>query len=114
MLAAARVLRIMGQVSGQETMSYVDTSRNGAAQPEDPYVAEYPGVCGGHPVIRETRIPVRLVVQYSQDGATIDELADVWPTVTAEQIAGALDYYARHRDRVDEDLERHAQEILFS
>ena len=93
-------------------MSYVDSSKNGAARSEDPYVAEYPGVCGGYPVIRESRIPVRLVVQYSQDGATVGELAEIWPTVTARQIEGALDYYARQPNRVDEDIERHAQAAL--
>ena len=93
-------------------MSDDDTSRNGAARPHDPYVAEYPGVCGGYPVIRETRIPVRLVVQYSQDGSTVDELVEMWPTVTAAQIRGALDYYVRHPRRVDEDIERHAQARL--
>ena len=37
-------------------MSYIDAPRNGSAMSEGPYVAEYPGVCGGYPVIRETRI----------------------------------------------------------
>lgn len=93
-------------------MSYVDASENGAARSEDPYVAAYPGVCGGYPVIRETRIPVRLVVLFSRDGATVDELAEMWPTVTAEQIQGALNYYARRPRRVDEDIKRHAQATL--
>jgi uncharacterized protein (DUF433 family) len=90
-------------------MSHTDHAVNGAVTPEDRYVAEYPGVCGGYPVIRETRVPVRLVVQFSHDGATVAELAETWPTVTAEQIQGALDYYARHPRRVDEDIERHTQ-----
>jgi uncharacterized protein (DUF433 family) len=85
---------------------------NGVARTEDPYVAEYPGVCGGYPVIRETRIPVRLVVQLSRAGASLDELAAMWPTVTSAQIQGALDYYARHPRRVDEDIERHVQANL--
>jgi uncharacterized protein (DUF433 family) len=58
---------------------------NGTAMSDDPYVAEYLGVCGGYPVIRETRIPVRLVVQLSRTGATLQELAEMWPTVTAAQ-----------------------------
>ena len=93
-------------------MSQIDALKNGPARPDDPYVAEYPGVCGGYPVIRETRIPVRLVVLFSRDGATAEEFAEMWPTVTAEQIAGALNYYARHPSRVDEDIERHAQATL--
>jgi uncharacterized protein (DUF433 family) len=90
-------------------MSHTNRAVNGAVTPDDRYVAEYPGVCGGYPVIRETRIPVRLVVQFSREGATVTELAEIWPTVTAEQIQGALDYYARHPRRIDEDIERHVQ-----
>ena len=86
-----------------------DVAMNGTTISDDPYVAEYPGVCGGYPVIRETRIPVRLVVLISRDGATVDELAEIWPSVTTAQIQGALDYYTRHPRRVDEDIERHAK-----
>jgi uncharacterized protein (DUF433 family) len=93
-------------------MSQLDAMKNGTARPEHSHVAEYPGVCGGYPVIRETRIPVRLVVQYSRDGATFDEFAEMWPTVTAAQIRGALDYYASHPCRVDEDIERHVRATL--
>jgi uncharacterized protein (DUF433 family) len=89
-----------------------DMTTNGTGTPEDPYVAEYPGVCGGYPVIRETRIPVRVVVQISRAGAALDEMAQMWPTVTTAQIKGALDYYAHHPRRVDEDIERHAQVSL--
>ena len=90
-------------------MSHVDVKKAGASGHEDPYVAEYDGVCGGYPVIRETRIPVRLVVQFTRDGATVEELATMWPTVTVQQIQGALDYYAGQPRRVDEDIERHAE-----
>jgi uncharacterized protein (DUF433 family) len=89
-----------------------DMATNGTAMSNDPYVAEYPGVCGGYPVIRETRIPVRVVVQISRAGASFDELAAMWPTVTVAQIRGVLDYYARHPRRVDEDIERHAKANL--
>src|SRR4051812_16146452 len=94
------------------TMSQVDVQRNGTASSGDPYVAEYPGVCGGYPVIRETRIPVRLVVRFPRAGAPLEELAEMWPTVTLEQIQGALDYYPRHPRRVDEDIERNIQAAL--
>jgi uncharacterized protein (DUF433 family) len=89
-----------------------DMATNGTAMSEDAYVAEYPGVCGGYPVIRETRIPVRLVVQLSRAGATLKELGEMWPTVTAAQIQGALDYYTHHPRRIDEDIERNARASL--
>ncbi len=88
------------------------SGRNSASAAVDPYVAEYPGVCGGYPVIRETRIPIRLVVQFARDGASVDELATMWPTVTTAQIQGALDYYAQHPHRVDEDIARNESAAL--
>lgn len=81
--------------------------RNGTSTGEDPYVGEYPGVCGGYPVIRNTRIPVRLVVMFSRDGATVDDMAEMWPHISLERIHGALAYYGKHPVRVDEDIERH-------
>ncbi len=81
-------------------------SQNGASATEDSYVAEYPGVCGGYPVIRDTRIAVRHVVWYYQRLGDIDKLVEIWPHISGERIRGALDYYARHPTRVDEDIER--------
>ena len=81
---------------------------------DDRCVAEYPGVCGGYPVIRETRIPVRLIVELTRKGVGVPELAAMWPTVTVGQILGALDFYARQPERVDEDIARNAQAELIA
>ena len=81
--------------------------RDGAGTAEHPHVAEYPGVCGGYPVIRNTRISVRLVVQLHRRGATVDDMAEMWPHVSKERIQGALDYHAKHPARADEDIARH-------
>jgi uncharacterized protein (DUF433 family) len=80
-------------------------SRDGASAAEDPYVAEYPGVCGGYPVLRNTRIPVRTIVGVHRRGVGVDELAELYG-IAKERIQGALDYYAAHPERVDEDFER--------
>lgn len=73
---------------------------------EDPFVHEVPGVCGGYPVIRNTRIPVRVIVTFQRQGAEVDELVGMYPHISRERIQGALDYYAAHPARVDEDIER--------
>jgi uncharacterized protein (DUF433 family) len=81
--------------------------REGASTTEHPYVAEYPGVCGGYPVIRNTRIPVRIVV-WLRRTLSVGEIRSEWyPYLSEERIQGALDYYAAHPERVDEDFERH-------
>ena len=82
------------------------TSQQHRSTPNDDYVHEVPGVCGGYPVIRSTRIPVRVVVEFHRQGADVDEIAAMYPHIIKERIQAALDYYAAHPARVDEDIER--------
>ncbi len=80
--------------------------KNGALRHEHPYVEEAPGVWGGYPVIRNTRIAVSLIVEFSREGVTVEQMAEWYPHVSPEAIRGALDYYSRYPKRVDEDIER--------
>ena len=75
-------------------------------------VRETEGVCGGYPCVGNSRIPVRsLVIAYrqTQDFALVVE---TFPTLTADQIRGALDWYIIHPGRVDEDIARNEQTLL--
>jgi uncharacterized protein (DUF433 family) len=76
---------------------------------DHPYVAEVEGVNGGYPVIRGSRIPVRVIVAFNRKGADLDELHDMYPHISKERLQGALDYYAANPSRVDEDNERNAR-----
>jgi uncharacterized protein (DUF433 family) len=78
------------------------------AQVEQPYVLETPGVCGGYPRVANTRIPVRVIVEFTRMGVDIDGLLAMYPQLTAEQIRGALHYYEQHPGRVDEDIATNA------
>jgi len=53
-----------------------------------------PGVMLGKPVIRGTRIPVELLLRKLAEGATMEELLDAYPRLTAEDIRAALAYAA--------------------
>jgi len=53
-----------------------------------------PAVMLGKPVIRGTRIPVELVLRKLAEGATIEELLEAYPRLTAEDIRAALAYAA--------------------
>lgn len=48
----------------------------------------------GKPVIRGTRIPVELLLRKLAEGATIEELLDAYPRLTAEDVRAALAYAA--------------------
>lgn len=74
-----------------------------------PFVRETPGVSGGYPCVGNTRIPVRLIVEFTSEGVGIARLLEMYPQLTLEQIRGVLDYYAALPDRVDEDIRTNAQ-----
>jgi uncharacterized protein (DUF433 family) len=75
------------------------------------FVEETPGVGGGYPQVRGTRIPVRTIVAYYRAYDDIDRIQRMFPYLTREQIQGALDYYAESPERVDEDFESNARAL---
>src|SRR5690242_9698523 len=73
----------------------------------DTTIRETPGVCGGYPCVGMTRVSVRVVVNmYRLAGGDIERTHEALDMLTREQIEAALDYYARHPARVDEDIAR--------
>jgi uncharacterized protein (DUF433 family) len=81
----------------------------GAATHDHSFVEESPGIGGGYPQVRGTRTPVRVVVQFMRQADNLEQVAEALPHLSREQIRGALDYHAAHRERVDEDIERNAR-----
>ena len=53
-----------------------------------------PKVMLGKPVIRNTRIPVELLLRKLGDGASEDDLLDAYPRLTREDIRAAIAYAA--------------------
>jgi uncharacterized protein (DUF433 family) len=88
-------------------MSYA----NGVSNHSHPFVQETPGVSGGYPCVGNSRVPVRLIVEYTRAGLSVDDILDKYPHLTVEQIRGALDYYAAYPARVDEDIATNAQAL---
>jgi uncharacterized protein (DUF433 family) len=69
------------------------------ASPE--YVAQTPE--GAWRVV-DTRVSLDSVVHAYLDGLDADAIADLFPTLSAEQIHGALAFYLRHRTEIDRYL----------
>ncbi len=53
-----------------------------------------PDVMQGKPVIRGTRVPVELLLRKLAEGATIEDLLDAYPRLSADDIRAALAYAA--------------------
>jgi len=50
-----------------------------------------PDILGGTPVFVGTRVPVRTLLDYLAAGDTLEEFLDHFPTVSREQVVGALE-----------------------
>ncbi|MBI2346716.1 MAG: DUF433 domain-containing protein [Deltaproteobacteria bacterium] len=53
-----------------------------------------PGVCGGHPCIKGTRIDIAIILDALAEGATADQVIDHYPQLRPEDIHAALAYAA--------------------
>ena len=71
------------------------------------FVTETPGVCGGYPCIANTRIPVRLIVEFFRETPDVAAILAIYPQLSREQVEAALAYHQTYLARVDEDFARH-------
>ncbi len=51
-----------------------------------------PDVMQGKPVIRNTRVPVELLLRKLAEGTTIEQLLDAYPRLTADDVCACLAY----------------------
>ena len=51
-----------------------------------------PGILGGKPVFRGTRLPVETLFEYLADGQTLDYYLETFPSVTRDQVVAVLRY----------------------
>lgn len=76
------------------------------------YVTRSPGICGGQPSIRGTRVPVRAIVGYHKLGLTVDEILAGLPHLTPAQVYEALSYYFDHVDEIAQEIRANQLEHL--
>ncbi len=63
--------------------------------PEEPVVHSHPEILGGTPVFVGARVPVQALLDYLEEGDTIDSFLDAFPTVTRAQTLGFLQQATR-------------------
>jgi uncharacterized protein (DUF433 family) len=69
-----------------------------------PYVVRTPGLCGGRPHLRNTRIPVSAVAELLHRGETAFEIAISFGPLDPGVLADALLYYADNREEIDAEI----------
>jgi uncharacterized protein (DUF433 family) len=53
-----------------------------------------PRICGGQPVIRGTRVPLRTVLASLAEGASFEDILKDFPTLNAEQLRAVVAFAA--------------------
>lgn len=66
-----------------------------------PYIESIPDVLGGEPVIKNTRTPVRAIVERWKFGESAEEIVRNLPHLRLAQIFDALGYYDDHREEIE-------------
>lgn len=82
----------------------VQISLASEATTDHPHITQTPGVCGGRPVVRGTRIPVKVLVRYHQMGYTSTEILSGHTGLTPAQLYDALSYYYDHQAEIEADI----------
>ena len=68
------------------------------------YITSVPGICGGRPIIKGTRTPIRAIVGYYKLGLSVEETIEGLPDLTAAQVYEALSYYHEHPSEIEQDI----------
>ncbi|MCA1841365.1 MAG: DUF433 domain-containing protein [Actinobacteria bacterium] len=55
------------------------------------YVHSDPNILGGTPVFIGTRVPLRNLIDYLEGNYSVEEFLEQFPSVTREQVNGALE-----------------------
>ena len=64
-------------------------------------IVSNPGILGGVPVFKSTRVPVRTLFEYLADGLSLDYFLESFPSVSREQAAAVLRY---GQQRIEQEL----------
>jgi len=69
-------------------------------------IPKTPGICGGSPHIRNTRIPLRSLVHYQKLGTSDSELLEIYPTLKQQDLNAVWQYYALHQNEIEQEIEQ--------
>ena len=74
-------------------------------------ICKTPGVTGGEACVRETRIPVWLLVSHTRLGLNEAKLLDNYPTLTAKDLVNAWSYASAYTDEIDRAIAQQDEEL---
>lgn len=71
-----------------------------------------PGICGGRPRIKDSRIPVSLIADFYREGDSLDTILETYPHIEPAAIRDAIGYYLDHQEEIDTEIEANSLESV--
>ena len=65
------------------------------------WIDKKPDRCGGDACVRDTRIPVWILVNYRRLGATNAEILHSYPQLSVVDLEATWEYAAKHSEEID-------------
>ena len=81
---------------------------------EYPHIERRPGVCGGSPIVKNTRVTVRHIAVLHKDGASVQEMLETYPHLRASWIYDAISYYLDHREEIEREIEANSIDAVLA
>ncbi|MBC8262595.1 MAG: DUF433 domain-containing protein [Anaerolineales bacterium] len=100
MRTAEQLLSTMTHTEKARILQWIIRDLGGAF----PGIESTPGICGGEPRIVRTRIPVWVLVQLRELGASEADLLRCYPTLRSEDLTNAWAYYRSHRREIEQQI----------
>lgn len=111
MLEQEKTVKFYTGFTPQEVETLIDIPMVSITQTNFPYIAMAMFTGGGRAVLRGTRIPVSVVIDYLLAGETPISLVEkILPNATLAQIRDALMYYSVYRSQIDEERRENSEE----
>jgi uncharacterized protein (DUF433 family) len=70
------------------------------------YIVSDERILNGEPIIKNTRTPVRAIIEIYRLGIAPEEIPNRLPHLTLAQVFDALSYYSDHQDEINAHIER--------
>jgi uncharacterized protein (DUF433 family) len=79
--------------------------------PQHAYIEVVEKSTGSQAVIKDTRIPVSIIIGYLRMGETPESLIkNILPHLTLAQVYDALSYYYDYQDEIEQEIIEHSEE----
>tara|TARA_Y100000310_G_scaffold342991_1_gene448619 strand:+ start:1522 stop:1767 length:246 start_codon:yes stop_codon:yes gene_type:complete len=67
-------------------------------------IRKTPDVCGGSARVRDTSVPVWMLVRYRELGASEKQLLRWYPYLKSDDLQTAWKYYNAYREEIDQEI----------